>query len=192
MFEKNISPHSFCYHIMIEVGFWRRFEDKTADLFDSRPWPRSGALDPVVLREVIEYLRCGFLESFEFGYSTCRICGDCSRETGCCSLTDGTYVWPEGLPHYLMAHMCGLPSTFIVFARANLSNARARHCFRRSNPSVNPLLEWHVNEQKASPANSETVEWVLQNSTLGEDAEDREIVSARKEGCIYCWGGWLW
>jgi hypothetical protein len=31
---------------------------------------------------------------------------------GCCSLTDGVYVWPEGLHHYVTCHDGGwLPQT---------------------------------------------------------------------------------
>ena len=40
------------------------------------------------------------------GYSTCRICG-CLNGNG--EFTDGTFVWPEGLAHYVGAHNVVLP-----------------------------------------------------------------------------------
>ena len=59
---------------------------------------------------------CGAAQSYELGYSHCRF-PDCphfrndaegqatgTRGMGCCNLTDGVYVWPEGLHHYVAEH----------------------------------------------------------------------------------------
>ena len=40
------------------------------------------------------------------GYSTCRICG-CRNGNG--EYTNGVYIWPEGLAHYVRAHSVVLP-----------------------------------------------------------------------------------
>jgi hypothetical protein len=40
------------------------------------------------------------------GESTCRFCGALN---GARELTDGTYVWPDGLAHYLEQHSVRLP-----------------------------------------------------------------------------------
>jgi hypothetical protein len=42
----------------------------------------------------------------EMGYSWCRFdtCSASRRSLGCCNLTDGTFVWPEGLAHYVRDH----------------------------------------------------------------------------------------
>jgi hypothetical protein len=40
------------------------------------------------------------------GYSTCRICG---AQNGSGEKTDGRFIWPEGLAHYVWAHRVRLP-----------------------------------------------------------------------------------
>jgi hypothetical protein len=40
------------------------------------------------------------------GYSTCRICGS---QNGSGELTDGVFIWPEGLGHYVRKHSVRLP-----------------------------------------------------------------------------------
>lgn len=50
------------------------------------------------------------------GYSPCRLCGLASN--GNLDLTDGTYIWPEGLAHYVLEHSVRLPDEFIHHVRA--------------------------------------------------------------------------
>jgi len=45
----------------------------------------------------------------------CRFCG---REIGFRELTDGRWVWPEGLGHYVEAHDVRLPEAFLASVRA--------------------------------------------------------------------------
>ena len=64
---------------------------------------------------VAAYVRRGFLESWELGYSWCRFrCGAAPREMGCAWLTDGRFVWPEGLAHYIEAHAVRPSAAFIA------------------------------------------------------------------------------
>lgn len=44
------------------------------------------------------------------GSSRCRIC---SCLNGCRDLTDGYYLWPEGLAHYVLDHSVRLPTEFL-------------------------------------------------------------------------------
>lgn len=44
------------------------------------------------------------------GDSTCRICGD---QNGAADVSDGKYVWPDGLAHYLDLHNVRPPQDFI-------------------------------------------------------------------------------
>ncbi|OQR81661.1 hypothetical protein THRCLA_23321 [Thraustotheca clavata] len=99
---------------LLEVGFWQK------DEHDDRPHPREFqdkawfiAHDNQAAR-VIEYLQWGgCVESYEMGYSFCRL-GDCSgKEMGACTLTDGVYCWPEGLVHYVKHHDVRPPQEFI-------------------------------------------------------------------------------
>ena len=106
---------------MIEVGFWRRFQDQTIDSLDKRPWPNvettSAMISDEQLRQrrriaerIASYCRAGFLESIEHGYAACRLCSEGGKKIGCCALTDGVFVWPESLPHYLLEHFAPDPS----------------------------------------------------------------------------------
>ena len=40
-----------------------------------------------------------------------------NRGNGSLELTDGTYVWPEGLAHYVEQHGVKLPGEFLEHAR---------------------------------------------------------------------------
>ena len=46
------------------------------------------------------------------GTSWCRFdCGE--KDMGRCDYSDGTYLWPEGLIHYIQAHQVCLPEDFL-------------------------------------------------------------------------------
>jgi hypothetical protein len=99
----------------IEVGFWSTFPG------DTRPDPAplcSRVPARSVHPDVLAYLTTAALvESVELGFSHCRI-PDCphfnkrSAAVGCANLTDGVFLWPEGLAHYVSAHSLQLPPTF--------------------------------------------------------------------------------
>lgn len=136
---------------MIEVGFWADPRDPG----DDRPVP-STLVDKawgetVSACAVALYVRSGFIESFELGYSFCRLgCsggdlaspgnaavvgrnrgsrsvgyGSDSTFMGCCTQTDGKYVWPEGLAHYISEHAVRPPEHFVRRAMGNLRALRA-------------------------------------------------------------------
>jgi hypothetical protein len=53
------------------------------------------------------------------GYSWCRFsCGIADSNMGSWDLTDGIWVWPEGLAHYIDTHSVGLPQEFTKHALA--------------------------------------------------------------------------
>lgn len=102
---------------LVEVGFWR-----------------AGGLDPAVLcdasstraepdADMIQYItRAAFVESAELGFSFCRIPG-CMLQSrgnpamGSATMSDGVYVWPEGLHHYVGVHGLPLPPRFLEHIR---------------------------------------------------------------------------
>lgn len=47
------------------------------------------------------------------GFSTCRICG---KENGCADVSDGTFVWPDGMGHYVRDHAVRPPARFVAHA----------------------------------------------------------------------------
>jgi hypothetical protein len=71
--------------------------------------------DPDDRDMVAEYLEFGQVARAYMGYSACRIC---ARSNGTLELTDGTFVWPEGLRHYVVDHGVRLPDRFVEHARA--------------------------------------------------------------------------
>ena len=76
---------------------------------------------------VIGYLRGGLAVVHMMGQSPCRMCS--SQENGTSELTDGTYLWPEGLAHYVADHGVRLPDEFVHHAVSrfeDLETAAAR------------------------------------------------------------------
>jgi len=87
---------------LIEVGYW-----KNENFNDNRPAPKDFIVNDTKFdcRPLVAALkRNSFLHSHENGYSSCKICGLSGKVMGCCDLTDGRYVWPEGLIHYIEQH----------------------------------------------------------------------------------------
>jgi|GEM_PF-3118410 len=83
------------------VGYWGGDWPDPQDLVDeSRP------VDEIV----VQYLQSGFFCRGRMGCANCRICGD---RLGCADMTDGVFVWPQRLDHYLTAHHVQLPGWFI-------------------------------------------------------------------------------
>ncbi len=82
-----------------------------------RPQALVGVWDQEPRSAVLEYLRAG-RELTRFPEpSFCRF--DCGIvHTGAGDYTDGRWVWPEGLPHYVECHDVQLPATFTDHAVA--------------------------------------------------------------------------
>ena len=67
---------------------------------------------------VISYLEGGHVLVGWLGYSHCRFnCGKPDQEMGSHDFTDGTWVWPEGLAHYVRSHGVVLPCEFLIHMR---------------------------------------------------------------------------
>ena len=70
--------------------------------------------------DVITYLRSGKVFEVWRGYSHCRFrCGVSATKMGDRDLTDGVWIWPEGLVHYVEAHHVPLPAEFVATAQAH-------------------------------------------------------------------------
>ena len=59
---------------------------------------------------VVEWLESGIGIRFFLGLSTCRLCG---RPNGSSEASDGTFLWPVGLAHYVREHGVRLPTPLI-------------------------------------------------------------------------------
>lgn len=96
--------------IFIGVGYWRN--ESLPHLPD--PLKFVGEYSSINEKEKIsDYLRKGIEASIGFGSSYCRF--NCSRgsDLGSLELTDGVYIWPEGLVHYVEEHDVVLPKFFL-------------------------------------------------------------------------------
>ena len=90
------------------IGYWRDGS--------SPGWPDpqvfvDGGWSPQEREAVAGYLRVGRGWRHYMGQSLCRICG---QPNGSSELTDGDWVWPEGLAHYVATHSVRLPEEFVV------------------------------------------------------------------------------
>lgn len=111
---------------LIQVGFWKDTKsilDLTGLLRDL-PDPRQ-LVDHEWMKEkrerIAQYLDAGTRINQEMGYSYCRFeCGVVGSAMGTSDLTDGTYVWPEGLSHYVRVHHVRLPKKFTRHVLDNL------------------------------------------------------------------------
>ena len=100
------------------VGYWGR-----GYLFDKLPWPQRLVGKPRKKEEVeqiVAYLLSGHIFAGWMGYSYCRFnCGVDDAKMGYTDRTDGEWVWPAGLAHYIVEHNVMLPDAFITTMRNN-------------------------------------------------------------------------
>jgi hypothetical protein len=95
---------------LILLGYWRG--PNTPELPDPHDFvdPSWGRYDR---RRVQQYLEDGMVARVYRGMSSCRFCGEL---VGHREQTDGTYLWPEGLAHYVAEHDVRLPAEFVRHA----------------------------------------------------------------------------
>jgi hypothetical protein len=99
------------------IGYWARDEGPSK-------YPHPTCLvglggSPEERGRIAAYLRSGRHLSGQCGYSFCRFaCGIPNEQMGSSELTDGEWVWPEGLAHYVEAHAVGLPEEFVAAIRS--------------------------------------------------------------------------
>lgn len=93
------------------IGYWRSEDD------DRSPDPRD-LIDESWSDEerdlVASYFEEGFVPWVFAGSSDCRLCG---KANGSAEFTDGVYLWPEGLAHYVREHSVKLPDAVLVHVR---------------------------------------------------------------------------
>lgn len=94
---------------LILLGYW--------DGPHTRPgWPSpADFVDPTWDEDerylIADYLQRGLVVRAWMGYSCCRFCG---QQNGALDLSDGHFVWPEGLTHYVAEHAVRLPANFVA------------------------------------------------------------------------------
>lgn len=128
------------------VGFW----SDPSGLFDyPLAWPHPAQLPKArwsseQKERVVAYLRAGAELVAYAGMSMCRFEQECgARPCGTRDLTDGTWLWPDGLEHYVEVHGIALPERLVE---------RAEHSSIPTDLTVDPFaprtdrawVEWCV------------------------------------------------
>jgi hypothetical protein len=92
----------------IAIGYW--YEENRPNLPDPA-WFIDENYPESEKKKVIDYLKKGKTIASYFGRSNCRICGE--ETPGVSDLTDGLFIFPSGLVHYIEKHNLHLPDDFI-------------------------------------------------------------------------------
>jgi hypothetical protein len=102
---------------MPRVGYWRSPEEP--DLPDPGEFV-DASWDAEERRKVIEYLDDAYqTPMFSFGPSWCRMgCAGVPKDIGTQELTDGVWLFPEGLVHYVRHHAVRPPEAFLKHLRS--------------------------------------------------------------------------
>lgn len=96
---------------LVRIGYWR------SERLPTHPEPSDfvdETWDEDDRNQVTAYLESGTIPWVGMGFSTCRICGE---PNGSAEFTDGTYVWPQGLAHYVEMHRVRLPDEALAHIR---------------------------------------------------------------------------
>ena len=92
------------------VGFWH----SNAEPHFPKPVENSDSLTEDERKKVCKYLKSAEKLDAYFGYSWCRICDKEGSAMGCWDMSDGEWLWPEGLAHYVKKHKVKLPDEFVA------------------------------------------------------------------------------
>ncbi|HEY5910009.1 MAG TPA: hypothetical protein VJA21_05335 [Verrucomicrobiae bacterium] len=102
------------------IGFWYYPYGREEALPDPSALVCPGWVHAEEIKKLIAYLKAGATYETWRGLSYCRFrCLVDNREMGCRDFTDGLWVWPEGLNHYVERHDVRLPDDFVAHCRAN-------------------------------------------------------------------------
>ena len=107
------------------IGYWAGNKDSHMDpyphpsyLQDPKFWEEKGKYTEM---KIIDYLDGGIECNIYRGLSPCRLCDEL---LGNCEKTDGVYIWPEMLSHYITMHNVILPDEFIEHAMKNMNETK--------------------------------------------------------------------
>lgn len=97
------------------VGYWKDYDCRKCP---QPQWLVRTGWHSQDLDRIVAYLRAGQRCFTYFGFSQCRFrnCPDkvCRKQNGSKDVTDGVWIWPEGLAHYVECHSVILPEEFVA------------------------------------------------------------------------------
>jgi|GEM_PF-1699449 len=122
---------------MPRIGYW--IESLDDDQFLA-PQEVAEKLAPDMVEKVVSYLQAGKPYEQYRGFSWCRFsCGCPSDQMGSAELTNGYWIWPEGLIHYVEAHRVDLPEAFLADA---LRKSAPKSSITEADPSLEFWKGW--------------------------------------------------
>jgi hypothetical protein len=151
------------------------------------PAPQELVVDDSRLSAVADYLDQGLIHERYRGFSWCRVCGPDFELMGSTDLTDGVWLWPAGLSHYLRSHSVGLPEMFIT-------HALAKPAFTQ--PPSDAVTDCSLWIEWARPQRSQTLRKAIAQAQLEDDrlaaiaraervTANREKFGESEAACIY-------
>jgi len=96
------------------VGYWYSTYEPDLPMPEETEWSEEDK------EAVCKYLDEGEVYGTYRGMSTCRVC---EKFNGHQDLTDGFWVWPNGLSHYIREHNTKLPLEFLMHVERELKGA---------------------------------------------------------------------
>lgn len=103
------------------IGFWKGY-GADSRFHNPQEFVSDVPAEEEIRSQLARYLRSGRHVEGYFGYSWCRFqCGIDDSLMGSSDLSDGTWVWPEGLVHYVDVHQVHLPSKFVQAALSSIT-----------------------------------------------------------------------
>lgn len=94
------------------IGYWYSWNEPDLPV----PIAAKPRCDRRTKEAVLAHLRRGEVWMAFAGYSHCRRCKRSDGTMGSCDVTDGVWIWPEGLAHYIEEHDIELPAAFLDHA----------------------------------------------------------------------------
>jgi hypothetical protein len=102
--------------VLRSIGYWR--SDLQPELPDPAHWQDS-TWNAAERDFALRYLELGYPIASALGAASCRLCG---AANGSQELSDGVFVWPEGLAHYIREHSVRLPDAVLEAFRRRLAD----------------------------------------------------------------------
>ncbi|BCU78300.1 hypothetical protein [Luteolibacter sp. LG18] len=149
-----------------------------------------GNMEASLREEICRYLESGHLFAQYRGCSWCRFqCGVADEAMGSGEFTDGTWVWPEGLVHYVRHHRVVVPEEFVASVKAGGIKPEPTEW---GSPSLDFWREW--SGQRQSPEVRQRLREALEIARVEEPKRIErwveEIRAKEGEGVAICqWAG---
>ena len=156
---------------LISIGFWcSTYGDFIDNVMDyDLGWPHPRAIvdfnwERERRSEILNYLKSGISIQAYNGWSNCRF--SCAEEyLGTEDFTDGMWLWPEGLSHYVEVHHVRLPEAFIIHMAKNHFKVPNLHLdeYEKKQTFTKYWVQWCA--ENTPPPSAETSSLTIKQAT---------------------------